>query len=135
MNRGIYCLVIQLLQQCQIKVGCLGTFKFSSGFYVYVGSAQNNLERRIARHLRRVKKCHWHIDYLLQYGEIIDVYSYEGEKDMECSISHKIGNLKNATIPAKGFGSSDCDCISHLWFFHDNPGNRIQKLMLNGIYR
>ena len=94
------------------------------------GSAQNNLEGRIERHLRRDKKMHWHIDYLLHYGQVICVHTYAAEKNAECILSQKIGNIKNAEILVSGFGSSDCSCAAHLYFFRitltpDYPGSRL----------
>lgn len=128
LKRGVYCLVVQLHQRSCLEIGCLGTFDFPAGFYVYVGSAQNNLERRIERHLRQEKKRRWHIDYLLHYGEVISVHTYAGEGYMECVLSHKIGTMKDALSPVKGFGSSDCSCYSHLYFFQNNPRLRISVL-------
>ena len=133
LNKGIYYLTIKLVKRCNIRVGCLGNFGFPGGFYVYVGSAQNNLEGRIERHLRRDKKMHWHIDYLLHYGQVICVHTYAAEKNAECILSQKIGNIKNAEILVSGFGSSDCSCTSHLYFFQDNPDFRISRLKINGI--
>jgi len=127
LNKGVYCLIIKLFHECNMTVGCLGTFNFSIGFYTYVGSAQNSLKSRIERHLQREKKVHWHIDYLLNYGHVIGIHTYAGEKDMECVLNHKIRGIKNATIPVKGFGSSDCSCISHLHFFQNNPDYEISK--------
>jgi Uri superfamily endonuclease len=129
-NKGIYCLVIKLLRASDIKIGCLGVFRFPKGFYIYTGSAQNNMACRIRRHLRKKKKFHWHIDYLLGVGEVACVYKYSGEKRMECMINNKVGSLKNAVIPVKGFGSSDCICDSHLWFFQNDPGVRMSKLSM-----
>ena len=138
LSKGIYCLTIKLVKRCNIQVGCLGNFGFPRGFYVYVGSAQNNLEDRIERHLRRDKKMHWHIDYLLHYGQVICVHTYAGEKHTECVLSQKIGNLKNAMILVSGFGSSDCSCASHLYFFRITlipgyPGSRLLKHYLNSM--
>ena len=130
LTKGIYCLTIKLVKKHNIRVGCLGNFGFPRGFYVYVGSAQNNLEDRINRHLRRDKKMHWHIDYLLHYGQVICVHTYAAEKNAECILSQKIGNIKNAEILVSGFGSSDCSCASHLYFFQDNPDFRISKLKI-----
>lgn len=127
-NTGVYCLVVKLLQRAHIRIGSLGAFCFPAGFYVYVGSAQSNLERRIERHLRQKKKMRWHIDYLLRYGQVVSVCTYTGEKDKECMLSHKIGNIKNAVVPVKGFGSSDCSCNSHLYFFQDDPDSEISEL-------
>ncbi|WKZ20445.1 MAG: GIY-YIG nuclease family protein [Candidatus Jettenia sp. CY-1] len=107
----------------------MGTYNFAAGFYVYIGSAQNNLERRIERHMRKEKKFHWHIDYLLAYGKVICVHTYALGKNWECRLSQKIGTTKNATAPVKGFGSSDCGCISHLYFFQNNPKVKMSTLI------
>ncbi|MEP9411644.1 MAG: GIY-YIG nuclease family protein [Candidatus Brocadia sp.] len=120
-DTGVYCLVVQLLQRSRIRIGRLGTFYFQAGFYVYVGSAQSSLKRRIERHQRQKKRIYWHIDYLLRYGRIVSVYMYAGEKDKECMLSHKIGAMENAAVAVKGFGSSDCSCNSHLYFFSNEP--------------
>ncbi|MEK7733449.1 MAG: GIY-YIG nuclease family protein [Planctomycetota bacterium] len=125
LNKGIYCLIIKLNQGRNIKVGRLGSFLFISGFYVYVGSAQNNLTQRIERHLRRKKKVHWHIDYLLQYGRVVGIRKYSGKKQEECALSRKLEKIKGTMILVKGFGSSDCSCISHLHFFPDDPSSMI----------
>jgi len=53
---GIYCLVIEIPKNMSIIVGKLGKIKFEKGYYTYVGSAQNNLEKRIERHFRKEKK-------------------------------------------------------------------------------
>ncbi len=42
-NKGIYGLVVQVLQRHSLQIGRLGKFDFPAGFYVYVGSAQNLL--------------------------------------------------------------------------------------------
>lgn len=127
LNKGIYCLIIKVRRARNIKIGRLGTFHFSTGFYVYLGSAQNSMKHRIKRHLQKEKKLRWHIDYLLQYAEVTDIYQYAGIKAAECILSHKIGSLKNAVTPVKGFGSSDCSCVSHLYFFRRNPKNTLQN--------
>ncbi len=130
LNKGIYCLTIKLVKKHTIRVGCLGTFGFPGGFYVYAGSAQNNLEDRIERHLRRDKKMHWHVDYLLHYGWVSCVHTYDAGKNAECVLSQKIGNIKDAVMPVRGFGSSDCACASHLYFFQKNPESRISRLKI-----
>ncbi len=127
-NKGIYCLIVELFHECSIRVGCLGTFRFPAGFYVYIGSAQNNLECRIERHLQRKKNFHWHIDYLLRYGQIARVHKFPGIKNKECVLSRKIGDMEDAAVLVKGFGSSDCLCISHLYFFQEDPSLKISML-------
>jgi sugar fermentation stimulation protein A len=76
MTPGVYHLLIHLPQDTTMEVGKLGNFRFPAGYYVYTGSALGGLESRIARHFRRKKRLHWHIDYLLQYGCIIDVITH-----------------------------------------------------------
>ena len=91
---GIYNLIIQLSKDKEIKIGRLGTFIFPEGFYIYTGSAQNGLERRINRHLSSSKKFHWHIDYLLSYARTIKVLKYfRGRKD-ECRLNRMIGKSR-----------------------------------------
>ena len=63
--KGVYVLLVSVCRQIIVDIGKLGAVTFRKGFYAYVGSDQNNLEKRIARHLRRNKRIFWHIDYLL----------------------------------------------------------------------
>ncbi len=117
MKGGIYNLIIKFSNNKKIRVGRLGTFTFPKGFYVYTGSAQNNLEKRINRHLSNWKKFHWHIDYLLSYAKIIKVFRYVGDKKDECKLNQLIGRNDGAHPIVNRFGSSDCNCITHLYYF------------------
>ncbi len=117
---GIYTLIIKLSKKKEIKIGRLGTFVFPKGYYVYTGSAQNGLEKRINRHLSSEKKFHWHIDYLLRYAKVIKVIRYVGRKD-ECKLNIVTGQSVGATQIVKKFGSSDCSCVTHLYFFEGIP--------------
>ncbi len=54
--KGVYCLIIKVKTDIIQKIGALGKIKFDKGIYVYVGSAQNNLKKRIKRHLSKNKK-------------------------------------------------------------------------------
>jgi Uri superfamily endonuclease len=116
-QKGIYNLLIKLDRDCRIKVGMLGTFCFQRGYYVYTGSAQKNMEKRVARHFSRHKKMHWHIDYLLKVAKVLRVVKYAGLKRDECRISKEIGKHPDAKVVARGFGSSDCGCRTHLYSF------------------
>jgi len=110
--KGAYVLLIELEEDSPIKVGKLGKIFFKKGFYVYVGSALNGLEQRIERHKRSDKKFHWHIDYLLKYAEIKNVFYKESIKKEECEISKKFEKFETIS----GFGCSDCKCNSHLFY-------------------
>lgn len=113
--KGIYALVIEVTKSVEIKVGALGKLGFPKGTYVYVGSAQNSVESRVKRHLRKEKKLFWHIDYLLALPEanVTQVYYTSGDKNKECQIACLIGQK---AIPINNFGCSDCNCNSHLFF-------------------
>jgi Uri superfamily endonuclease len=113
--RGIYLLLIEVEKEIIARIGALGKIKFVPGFYVYIGSAQNNLEKRISRHLSKNKKKFWHIDYLLDNNcvHVKEVYVKENaKKEEECEIAEKFKSMAN---PLKRFGCSDCSCTSHLF--------------------
>jgi len=112
--RGVYVLIILITRNIKIKVGALREIKFAKGIYAYVGSAQNNLEKRIERHLKKNKKKFWHIDYLTanKFVKIVKVFYKLAKKSEECRTAEK---LRKTEIPIKNFGCSDCNCESHLF--------------------
>jgi Uri superfamily endonuclease len=112
--KGTYVLIIQINKRTRCKIGALGELTFPAGLYAYVGSAQNNIALRVARHLRKEKRLFWHIDYLLnnEAAKIINVYYKPGCKTEECHIANLLA--QNST-PITGFGCSDCRCTSHLF--------------------
>jgi len=116
--KGVYVLVISVGKGFRVNVGVLGSIFFEKGLYAYVGSAQNGLERRVQRHLRKTKKKFWHIDYLLDDDavRIVKVFCKEAEKSEECKIARK---LSERGIAVKRFGCSDCGCVSHLFRVND----------------
>jgi len=111
--KGTYILLIEIKDKKNIKIGKLGVISFEKGFYAYVGSALNNLEKRIQRHIRKNKNIYWHIDYLLQIGNIIDVFYLDKNKKDECNIAKKLED-KLSTVTS--FGCSDCKCKTHLFY-------------------
>lgn len=116
MNSGAYQILLNIKRNIEIKAGALGICRFPAGRYIYTGSAVKNLDQRISRHLKKEKKLHWHIDYLLEdaNAEIIEIKRYESHQRIECQINQKA--LHNGgRVVIKGFGSSDCrECESHL---------------------
>ena len=111
--KGSYILLLRLRENVTINIGKLGKLDFKKGFYLYVGSALNSIEARIKRHLKRNKKIHWHIDYLLDYALITDVFLKEKSMKEECIVAQFFAKK---LISIKGFGCSDCKCRSHLFF-------------------
>jgi sugar fermentation stimulation protein A len=119
-DSGSYLLLLEIPQAQNIETGALGTLRFESGWYVYAGSALKNLSKRIARHLRRVrKKQHWHIDYLGPHAAQIRAYPVCSYRSLECELAQALEKLGGRGIPR--FGSSDCRCKSHLFYFPDPP--------------
>jgi sugar fermentation stimulation protein A len=118
--KGIYCLFIHLPKDTHIEIGKLGRLFFPQGVYIYVGSALNNMEKRITRHKKKDKKMHWHIDYFLQHATITNTLTIETQDKLECSIAQLISLIPRVQeIPH--FGSSDCHCTSHLFHFPVPP--------------
>lgn len=122
--KGTYILSIIINQNKKIQVGKLGEIYFKKGCYFYVGSALNGLEKRIERHYDKNKKIHWHIDFLLNFGKIFNVYYKEGNKKIECEIAEKFNqNYSKIT----DFGCSDCKCESHLFYSLNNDISKFIK--------
>lgn len=119
-NRGSYMIVLEFPREITIQVGALGSVFFKAGWYVYAGSAQKQLSQRIARHLRHVRKQpHWHLDYLTPHaGKIagLPIASYE---NLECELSASLKAIGGEPVPR--FGSTDCGCESHLYYFNIPP--------------
>jgi Uri superfamily endonuclease len=115
-----------MLQKQVLKIGKLGELEFEGGYYAYIGSAMNGLEARITRHLRTKKKMFWHIDYLLKYGKIIDIFYKISQKKNECNFADNLAVELESII---NFGSSDCNCKSHL--FYNKNKNQIKAAIQN----
>jgi Uri superfamily endonuclease len=130
--KGSYILIVELRNDSIISIGKEGEECFNKGYYIYVGSALNGLNQRIQRHLRKQKKIHWHIDYLLKYAVVIDVFYKESKVRDECNIAKKLdGQL--FSIPS--FGCSDCRCKSHLFYgSFEEVMSAVEKLQMNSYH-
>lgn len=123
--KGIYTLLLDL-QSTAITIGSLGKIHFD-GIYAYVGSAQNSMENRIARHFAKKKRLHWHIDYLTTSAKCKTLYALCSETSgRECSLGRSIGSKAE---PVPGFGSSDCRCFSHLYGLHCDADEAFRFLL------
>ena len=116
--KGVYVLIIEINRDTLLNVGALGKSTFKKGLYAYVGSAQNDLEQRVKRHLRKNKRKFWHVDYLLDDDatRVVKVFHKQADKSGECAIAKVIGERGE---PIHNFGSSDCNCKSHLFRIRD----------------
>jgi len=121
-DRGSYILLVKLSQKTAIKAGRLSGSVFPAGYYVYVGSAMSGLSSRLARHRRKDKKIHWHIDYLTAEASHVLPLPIRSSKREECAISKALSSTLKPF--QKRFGSSDCECATHLFFSPTNPIER-----------
>jgi Uri superfamily endonuclease len=126
MEPGVYCLVLEN-PAAVLGVGALGPILFRAGFHVYVGSAlgPGGLSR-VDRHRRlsreRDRGPRWHVDYLLldPRFRLAATVSVPTSERLECALARAVGGE-----PVPGFGSSDCDCGSHLFQFPADPVGRL----------
>ncbi len=115
---GTYALILNSSGQRTITVGKLGELKVHKGYYVYVGSAfgPGGVRARIKRHCRIRKPHHWHIDYIRPVLELSEVwYTYDPQK-REHQWADIIMGINGMQQPLEGFGASDCQCSSHLFY-------------------
>lgn len=121
-SAGNYVLVLQLPQAVRVKVGAFGIHDYPAGLYCYCGSAHGpgGLRARLRRHADKNTGIFWHIDYLKQNTELIQVWWQVDRKNLECTISQRLAGQEGVFIPAAGFGTSDCrsGCQAHLIGFH-----------------
>src|SRR4029450_6767805 len=106
-------------QQGVVQIGRLGPLAVQRGFYVSIGSAfgPDGVRARVAHHGRPAPRPHWHLDYLRAVTELSAVWWTPDPVRREHQWATRIARLRDATIPLRGFGASDCDCASHLFFF------------------
>ena len=128
-DRGSYLVFLRLPRKRRIEVGALGDVLFPVGFYAYAGSAEKNLQARIERHRRRRKRFHWHIDYLRDAAEWEEAFPFRSSKREECDVAGAVSKIADSEVAR--FGSSDCACRSHLFYFKKDPRatRRFQDLL------
>jgi len=131
-NSGTYLLVLYNSTGFEMQIGALGTRKFPAGYYVYVGSALKNLEQRLKRHRSARKKIHWHIDYITpKEMKVEKIHVVRGVDRLENSIARAFSIICDNSI--QGFGATDSDLDSHLFYFRSNPESRegFQNIILD----
>ena len=118
---GTYVLVIELERDICIQVGSLGIRPFKKGIYLYVGSALGGLKARLARHLCQEKRIHWHIDSLLEQGQVREIWYHLSPKRHECTWARVLASLPGVCPFSAPFGASDCACKTHLFYSSQIP--------------
>jgi len=102
-----------------LTIGSLGKYLFPRGYYGYIGSAfgPGGLRARLAHHLKTSSKPHWHIDYLRQQAEMIEIWFSSAPVKQEHAWARLCQSMPGVSIAAPRFGASDCACASHLFLF------------------
>jgi len=132
---GTYLLLLECDKQVELSIGKLGNMTTEPGYYLYVGSAfgPGGIQARINHHMQIAVRPHWHIDYLRTVAGVVDawcVYGYRYEHEW----AHSLMQIEAAAMPLKGFGSSDCDCATHLFYFRRRPfKTALEKLLKNKL--
>ena len=127
---GTYSLVLESSIKKSIEIGKLGTLRLKPGFYVYIGSAfgPGGLKARIKHHFNYSSHPHWHIDYLRPFLQLCEIwYTYDSiRREHQWAEVHAHSRIAYTTLP--GFGSSDCRCPSHFFFYKSKPsGNHFRR--------
>jgi sugar fermentation stimulation protein A len=118
-DSGCYLIIMNLKKDLCLSVGDLGQVKFKEGYYVYAGSAKTSLTKRIERHRRLLKRYHWHIDFLRGAADFCVALPIRTSEDLECALAAALAKITDWEVV--GFGSSDCNCKSHLFGMTENP--------------
>lgn len=120
---GSYALILQATERFELKIGKLGKLPGNAGFYVYCGSAfgPGGVAARVKHHSTISANPHWHIDYLRSASTLTEVWYCHDQIKREHDWSQLLTSYTNSRLPMRGFGSSDCQCNSHLIYFKSRP--------------
>lgn len=115
-------LVLRSLKSTNAQIGRWGRLEIVPGYYVYVGSAfgPGGVPARISRHCKKQKTRHWHIDYLREHAEPLFVWYSFDPKILEHRWAQALTKMTGLS-PVKGFGCTDCKCLSHLFVSEKKP--------------
>lgn len=118
---GAYALSLRLAHPVRLDLPTIDATELPPGWFVYAGSANGpgGVRARLARHFRREKRRHWHIDRLSVAASDMAALAVAG--GVECDLVARLLQAPMFTMAAAGFGSSDCGrCAGHLLRYHLN---------------
>jgi Uri superfamily endonuclease len=123
-------LIIQVGRAIRFKPGSLPETRLPKGCYVYVGSAMGpgGFEKRVARHLRRIKKTRWHIDYLTSLNgvEVKSVLYTPSCSEHRLTVFLSSLGLRKTV---KGFGATDSmRDFSHLFLSNQGFEKTVRRI-------
>jgi Uri superfamily endonuclease len=130
--QGTYILLLQCNHEAELSIGKPGKMKTEPGYYLYVGSAfgPGGIQARVNHHMQIAERPHWHIDYLRTVVVLVNVWCVYGSR-YEHEWARGLLQSDAAKVPLKGFGSSDCDCTTHLFYFEHKPTKAALEKLLN----
>ncbi|WP_297420305.1 DUF123 domain-containing protein [Thermococcus sp.] len=123
--KGSYFLVIRLDGDKIVRTKAR-EFPLGKGYYVYVGSAMNSLEKRVKRHFSKEKRLHWHIDYLLKEAELLRAYLIPSKDRLEERLSLEVSRFGQ---PVEGFGAGDVRVSTNLYRFEEKPDEVLMGIL------
>jgi Uri superfamily endonuclease len=131
---GTYALILSCSRDELVQIGKLGLLQLRRGFYIYVGSAlgSGGVRARVAHHREVSQRPHWHIDYLRPHTSLDRIWYSHDRARCEHQWARLIHALRGASVPVAGFGSSDCKCKAHLFFFTKRPSFRAFRQRAQG---
>jgi Uri superfamily endonuclease len=120
---GTYALLFSSAADRPVLVGQLGRLHVCRGFYVYIGSAfgPGGVQARVAHHRAPSIHPHWHIDYIQGVTQLQEIWWTHDLMRREHQWADLFKRMRGASIPLRGFGSSDCACESHFYFLATRP--------------
>ena len=120
---GTYALIFKLEKPVACMVGSLGEVSLKLGFYVYVGSAfgPGGVKSRTDHHRKLTQRPHWHLDYLRPQMELLEIWASYDAARREHLWALSLAEMRGASLPVHGFGSTDCSCPSHFICFGYKP--------------
>ena len=127
---GTYLLLLRCQRESRLPIGKLGEMTVQPGYYVYVGSAfgPGGVRARVSHHRETAARAHWHIDYLRRVAEPVDAWCVYGAR---CEHAWAARLQRGpVSMPLQGFGASDCDCLTHLFYCKRRPHKaRMESLL------
>lgn len=137
-GHGTYILWCSVVEMRRLEIGRIGVFDIVPGHYAYVGSAcgAGGLKARIEHHIDSIASPHWHIDYLLQFAQPVEVWFALSDRRMEQDWAELLENSHQFRAPIPRFGSSDYrrSRTSHLFYCKKKPAFRWFQQLIADTY-
>jgi Uri superfamily endonuclease len=120
-----YVLIASVAHMKRLEIVRLGAYAIVPEHYACVGSASGagGLRSRIGHHLESSATQHWHIDYLLDVAEPVEVWYTTAIRKLEHPLAELVEKAPRFRVPVPRFGSSDYhrSRSSHLFYCRRRP--------------